>query len=73
MTVGHKRTVFARYTVAIGFACWVIGVLAGLTDHSWKLGTVGWIMSGTVLALIAIFVLIDGATAFHKAREKRDS
>jgi hypothetical protein len=30
-------------------------------------------MSGTLLALIAIFVLIDGATAFHKAREKRDS
>ena len=70
MTVGHKRTVLARWTVASGFTCWVIGVLAGLTDHSWKLGAVGWIMSGTLLALVAIFVLIDGATAFHKAHTK---
>jgi hypothetical protein len=73
MTVGHTRTVLARYTAAIGLTCWVIGVLAGLTDHTWKLGTVGWIMSGTLLTLIAIFVLIDGATAFHKARANRDS
>ncbi len=68
MRVGYKRTLIARLGAALGFACGVIGLLAGLTDHSWKLGTIGWFTGGGLLTLIALFILVDGAIAFQKAR-----
>ena len=68
MQVGTKRTVIARIAGALGFVCGVIGLLAGLTAHTWKLGAIGWFTGGGLLMLIAVYVLVDGAFAFQKAR-----
>ena len=67
MAVGEKRTMVARIGAALGFLCGVIGLLAGLTPHVWKLEPIGWFTGGTLLALLAVYALVDGAIAFQKA------
>ena len=73
MTVGCKRTMIARHGAGLGFVCGVIGLLAGLTGHLWKLGPVGWFTGGALLTVIAVFVLVDGAIAYQKAKGTPDS
>ena len=68
MRIGYKRTLIARLGAALGFVCGLIGLLAGLTDHVWKLGSIGWFTGGGLLTMIALFILVDGAIAFQKAR-----
>jgi len=68
MGVGYKRTTIARIAAAVGFVCGLLGLLAGVTEHMWKLGATGWFTGGALLILIAVFVLFDGAGAFQKAR-----
>lgn len=68
MGVGYKRTTIARIAAAVGFVCGLLGLLAGVTGHVWKLGATGWFTGGALLILIAVFVLFDGAVAFQKAR-----
>ena len=68
MGIGSKRTAIARIAVALGFVCGLIGLLAGLTDQTWKVGCVGWFTGGALLTLIAVFVLLDGAIALLKGR-----
>jgi len=68
MGVGYKRTTIARIAAAVGFVCGLLGLLAGVTEHVWKLGATGWFTGGALLILIAVFVLFDGAVAFQKAR-----
>jgi hypothetical protein len=66
--VGYKRTTIARIGAAIGFVCGVLGLLAGMTNHTWKLGPEGWLLGGILLTLIAMFALLDGMFAFQKDR-----
>jgi hypothetical protein len=66
--VGKKRRLLARAGAAMGFVCGTIGLLAGLTDHNWKLGPLGWFEGGILITLIALFVLLDGIFAFQKDR-----
>jgi hypothetical protein len=73
MTTGCKRTLIARHGAGLGFVCGVIGLLACLTDHLWKLGPVGWFTGGALLTLIAVFVLVDGAIAYQKSKETPSS
>ena len=61
-------TMMARIGAALGFLCGVIGLLAGLTEHAWKLGPLGWFTGGTLLTLLAVYALVDGATAFQKSQ-----
>jgi hypothetical protein len=68
MAVGEKRTMVARAGAALGFLCGVIGLLAGLTQHSWKLAPLGWFAGGTLLTLLALYALVDGAIAFQKTQ-----
>ena len=68
MRVGYKRTLIARIGASLGFLCGVIGLVAGLTDHTWKLSPFGWFLGGILLMLLALFVLVDGAIAHQKAR-----
>ena len=68
MGPGMKRTPIARSAAALGVLCGLLGLLAGLMDRTWKLGTMGWFTCGALLLLLALFVLLDGALAFQKAR-----
>ena len=63
MAYGQRRSMVARAAAALGFLCGVFGLLAGLTEHVWKLGATGWFTGGALLTLLAIFALIDGAPA----------
>jgi len=69
MQTGMKRTTIARGAAALSVACGIIGLLAGLTAHTWKLGPEGWFTGGALLALIAVFALLDGTIAFQKTRK----
>ncbi len=66
MEIGTKRTRIARIMALLGFVCGVIGVSAGLTDHEWRLGAIGWFTGGGLLMLVALYWLLDGAFAFRK-------
>jgi hypothetical protein len=51
----------ARAGAALGLLCGVIGLVAGVTAHDWKLGPTGWFAGGTLLTLLALYSLIEGA------------
>ncbi len=68
MPVGNRRMLVGRIAAALGFVCGVIGLLAALTDHTWKLWPMGWFTGGGLLTLIALFLLLDGAIASLKSR-----
>ena len=68
MPVGCKRILFGRIGTALGFACGVIGLVAGLTNHVWKLWPTGWFTGGALLTLIALFAFVDGVIASQKPR-----
>jgi hypothetical protein len=61
--MGSVRTMVARLFVLLAFLAGVIGLVAGLTCHNWKLGPIGWFTGGALLALIGVFVLVCGAVA----------
>lgn len=68
MPVGCKRTLIGRIGVVLGFACGVIGLVAAMTDHSWKLEPMGWFQGGTLLAVLSLIALVDAAIAQQKPR-----
>ena len=45
------------------FVCGIIGLLAGLTDNTWKLGVTGWFTGGVLLAVLALVGLVHEYTA----------
>ncbi len=67
MGIGTKRTAIARVVASLGFVCGLIGLLAGLTDHLWKLGPIGWFTGGGLLTLLALVILVDGSIAYEKS------
>jgi hypothetical protein len=67
MRIGAKRTFIARVIAGLSFACALIGFLGA--DTIWKLDAIGWFTGGTLLALIALVILVDGAVAYQKAHE----
>jgi hypothetical protein len=69
MAIGHRRTLGARIGATLGAVCGLIGLLAGLTGHAWKLGVIGWFSGGGLLMLLSLFALVDGALASQRVRE----
>jgi len=63
MEHGQQRNIAAQGAAALGFLCGIIGLLAGLTHHTWKLGEMGWFLGGALLTLLGVFSLVDGALA----------
>jgi peptidoglycan/LPS O-acetylase OafA/YrhL len=63
MAHGQRRSMAARGAAGLGFLCGIIGLLAGLTAHGWKLGPTGWFTGGALLTLLAVFALVDGGLA----------
>jgi hypothetical protein len=68
MPVGYRRMMVARIGAALGFGCGTLGLLAGLMDRTWILGYFGWFLGGSLLTLVALFALVDGAIASQKTK-----
>lgn len=58
--------IIVRIVGALGLVCGIIGLLAGLTGHAWKFGPMGWFAGGGLLVLLALLVLVEGATVCKK-------
>ena len=56
-SVGKIRLVRVLATGA--FASGVIGLVVGLIEREWRLGVTGWFSGGTLLALLALALLVD--------------
>lgn len=52
------KVISVRILVLAAFACGVIGLVAGLADKMWKLGATGWFTGGSLLAVLAIAVIL---------------
>jgi hypothetical protein len=65
MAFGHHRIVSARLAASVGFLCGVLGLIAGAEDRVWMFGATGWFAGGSLLVLLALVVLVDGAIAIH--------
>ena len=59
MWSSKRQTMLARLMIVGGFACGFVGLTVAVIDRSWKLGVVGWFAGGTLLAALAIAILID--------------
>ena len=68
MVTNENRIMLARVGAAIGLLCGVIGLLAGLTNHAWKLDPIGWFTGGALLTLLAVYALVDTAIASQKTQ-----
>ncbi len=66
MDIGNKRTLVARTAALLGVACGVIGFIAGLTEHTWRLGSIGWFTGGGLLLLSALYVILDATLAVRR-------
>ena len=42
-----------------GIVCGVVGLVIGIVDRTWKLGVTGWFTGGTLLAVLAVAILVD--------------
>ena len=59
MWTSKRQTGLARLMIVVGFVCGFMGLTVGVIDRAWKLGGVGWFAGGTLLAALAIAILID--------------
>ena len=59
MWTSERQTMLARSMIVGSFVCGFVGLTVGVIDRSWKLGVVGWFAGGTLLAALAIAILID--------------
>ena len=66
MALGQRRILAARVAAGVGFLCGVLGLIAGAEDRFWKFGSAGWFTGGSLLVLLALVALIDGALASQK-------
>jgi hypothetical protein len=51
--------IVARLMILAGIFCGALGLIIGATNRIWKLGSVGWFTGGTLLAVLAIAILVD--------------
>ena len=66
MPAGQKRILIARAFAGLAFLCGVLGLLAGILERTWELGAVGWFAGGSLLALLSVYALLDGAVATYR-------
>ena len=57
----------ARLGSGLAFVCGAIGLLAGLTEQTWRLGVTGWFALGGLLAILAVFALVEGLVAAQRS------
>ena len=59
MNTSSIRTLLARLFGLGAVACGIIGLIVGLIERAARLGPVGWFTGGSLLALVAIILLLD--------------
>ena len=67
MALGSRRTLAARILAIVGLVCGMLGLIAGTSDLVWKFGSTGWFTGGSLLELLALFLLMDGAVSAEHA------
>ena len=67
MITAKRQTALARLLMVGGLVTGLIGLIAGLTDQTWRLGTFTWFTGGILLAILAVAVLVD---AYVQLRQK---
>ena len=60
------KLLLARLFGVTAFICGFIGLYIGLTDRVWKLGVLGWLAGGMLLAALLVIVLIDMYVALRR-------
>ncbi|MBU6432445.1 MAG: hypothetical protein KGS09_17055 [Nitrospirae bacterium] len=68
MIPGGKRTLVARLMAGVGCICGVLGFTMPPTAQMAGPADFDWFAGGTVLIVFAVYLLVDGAVAFQKAR-----
>ena len=59
MNLAIWRTWLARLFGLGCLALGIIGLIVGFSDRVWQLGTVGYFTGGSLLALVAIMLMLD--------------
>ena len=54
-----NRILLARLFAIAAFACGLIGLIDGLIQRVWRLGVTGWFTGGTLLAVLALVLILD--------------
>ena len=63
MRNAQMQLAVARLMILGALVCGIIGLIIGAVDRVWKLGVTGWFTGGTLLAVIAVAVLIEEYTS----------
>ena len=53
------RILLARLLAVIAFVCGSIGLVAAVAEREWRLAGSGWFGGGTLLAVLALVILVD--------------
>ena len=53
------RVLLARLFAATAFVCGFIGLVAAVAEREWRLAGTGWFGGGTLLAVLALVILVD--------------
>lgn len=67
MTLGSKRTLIARLLAGAGGICGIVGFTTSPTADPAGLAAFHRFASGTLLLVLAVYLLADGAVAFQKS------
>ena len=66
MNMAEWRTLLGRLCGLAALGCGIVGLVIGIVERTWKLGSTGWFTGGTLLALLAVILLLDEYIAFRR-------
>ena len=69
MMLGSKRTLSARFLAGAGALCGIFGFSISPTTDPAGLAAFHWFASGTLLLVLAVYLLVDAAVAVQKATQ----
>ena len=64
----ERKIQVARFFGVVAFGCGLIGLVVGLIEREWRMGVTGWFTGGTLLAALAMVLLVD---ALLEARRRQ--